>query len=200
MLQQVYGDDCLSRTQCHEWYQRFKSGNVHRRRPQIWTAFHVNGRRSRWETACCDSSKSLPKCPWSCRRSRNLQKFLPPDFDRKTKDASCCRKICSASVDASLLIHEFLTKHKTTVVPQPPYSPDLDPAEFFLFPKWKSSLKRRRFQTVEEIEENSIRDLRAIPQNTYQDAFQKWKKTFWAAYQEWRGVLWRWQGVWLSYK
>jgi len=25
MLQQAYGEDCLSRTQCHEWYQRFKS-------------------------------------------------------------------------------------------------------------------------------------------------------------------------------
>jgi len=24
MLQQAYGEDCLSRTQCHEWYQRFK--------------------------------------------------------------------------------------------------------------------------------------------------------------------------------
>ena len=29
---------------------------------------------------------------------------------------------------------------------------------------------------VEEIEENSIRDLRAISQNTFQDAFQNWKK------------------------
>ena len=25
MLQQSYGEDCLRRTQCHEWYQRFKS-------------------------------------------------------------------------------------------------------------------------------------------------------------------------------
>jgi len=25
MLQQAYGEDCLSRTQCHKWYQRFKS-------------------------------------------------------------------------------------------------------------------------------------------------------------------------------
>jgi len=25
MLQQAYGEDCLSCTQCHEWYQRFKS-------------------------------------------------------------------------------------------------------------------------------------------------------------------------------
>ena len=29
---------------------------------------------------------------------------------------------------------------------------------------------------VEEIEENSIRDHRAIPRNTFQDAFQNWEK------------------------
>ena len=29
---------------------------------------------------------------------------------------------------------------------------------------------------VEEIEENSIRDLRIILQNTFQDALQNWKK------------------------
>ena len=33
-----------------------------------------------------------------------------------------------------------------------------------------------RFRTVEEIEENSIRDFRAVPQNTFQDAFQEWEK------------------------
>jgi len=82
----------------------------------------------------------------------------------------------NAPAHASLHIREFLTKHETTVVPQPPYSPDLAPADFFLFPKLKSSLKVRRFQTVEEKEENSMRDLRAIPQNTFQDAFQNWKK------------------------
>jgi len=76
----------------------------------------------------------------------------------------------------ALLIREFLTKHEVSVVPQPPYSPDLAPADFFLFPKLKFSLKGRRFQTVEEIEENSTWDLRAIPQNTFQDALQNWKK------------------------
>jgi len=76
----------------------------------------------------------------------------------------------------ALLIREFLTKHETTVVPQPLYSPDLAPADFFLFSKMKSSLKGHRLQKVEEIEENSIRDLRAIPQNTFQNAFQNWKK------------------------
>ena len=28
MLQQANGEDCLSRTQCHEWDQRFKSGRT----------------------------------------------------------------------------------------------------------------------------------------------------------------------------
>ena len=28
MLQQACGGDCLSRKQCHEWYQRFKSGRT----------------------------------------------------------------------------------------------------------------------------------------------------------------------------
>ena len=28
MLQRAYGEDCLSRTQCQEWYQRFKSGRT----------------------------------------------------------------------------------------------------------------------------------------------------------------------------
>jgi hypothetical protein len=41
----------------------------------------------------------------------------------------------------------------------------------FLFPRLKPTLKGRRFQMIEEIEENSLRNLRAIPQN----AFQKWK-------------------------
>jgi len=95
----------------------------------------------------------------------------------------------NAPAHASLLIREFLTIHETTVVPQPPYSPDLAPADFFLFPQLKSSLKGRRFQTIEEIEENWTRDLSAFPQNKFQDAFQNWKKTLGEVYQEWRGVL-----------
>ena len=82
----------------------------------------------------------------------------------------------NAPAHVSLLTREFLTKHEMTVVPQPPYTQDLAPADFFSFPKLKSSLKGRRFQMVEEIEENSIRDHRAIPRNTFQDAFQNWEK------------------------
>ena len=50
-------------------------------------------------------------------------------------------------------------------------------------------VKVRRFQMVEEIEGNSLKDLRAIPQNTFQDVFQNWKKTF--AFQNWK-KSWAW--------
>jgi hypothetical protein len=73
-----------------------------------------------------------------------------------------------------LLVHEFLAKHETTVVPQLPYSPDLALADFPppSPPKLKSTLKSRQFWTLEEIEENSLQGLRAVPQNV----FQNWKK------------------------
>jgi len=82
----------------------------------------------------------------------------------------------NAPAHESLLIREFLAKQETIVVPQPPYFPDLAPADFFLFQKLKATLKGRRFQTVEDIKGNSLQDLRAIPKNTFQDAFQNWKK------------------------
>jgi len=91
----------------------------------------------------------------------------------------------NAPAHASLLIREFLTKQETIVVPQPPpYSPDLAPADFFLFPKLKSTLKGCRFQTIDEIKENSLQDLPRHPAKHVQDAFQNWKKTLGAVYQQ----------------
>jgi len=43
----------------------------------------------------------------------------------------------NASAHALLLIHIYLEKHQTYVVPHPPYSPDLAPADFFCFPNLK---------------------------------------------------------------
>ena len=50
---------------------------------------------------------------------------------------------------AALLTRWFLTDNNMTVVPHPPYSPDLAPSDFFLFPKLKMKLKGQRFQTEE---------------------------------------------------
>ena len=57
------------------------------------------------------------------------------------------------------LVQNYLAKHQITQVTQLPYSPDLVPWNFWLFPKLKSPLKGKRFQTVHEIQENIMGQL-----------------------------------------
>ena len=62
----------------------------------------------------------------------------------------------------SHLMQSFLVKHQITQVTRPPYSPDLTPCSFWLFLKLKSLLKGKRFQTISEIQENTMGQLMAI--------------------------------------
>ena len=57
---------------------------------------------------------------------------------------------------ASCLVQSFLAKHQITQDIQLPYSQGLVPCDFWLFPKLKSSLKGKRFQTIDEIQENTM--------------------------------------------
>jgi hypothetical protein len=50
----------------------------------------------------------------------------------------------NTSDHSTALIQAFLAKHHITQVCQPPYSPDLSPCDFWLFPKLKLPLKGRR--------------------------------------------------------
>jgi hypothetical protein len=50
---------------------------------------------------------------------------------------------------------------------------DLAPCDFFSFPKMKLKLKKRRFDTIEEIQTESQRVL-DTDRKGLQEAFQKW--------------------------
>ena len=76
---------------------------------------------------------------------------------------------------SALRTHEFLAKHSITVLPHPPYSPDLVPCDFFLFPMLKRPLKERRFEAIPEICANAIKKLKGIKKEAYLDCFLKWK-------------------------
>jgi hypothetical protein len=47
-------------------------------------------------------------------------------------------------------------ENKMAVIHHPPYSPDLIPCDFFLFPKIKLKLKGHRFDIIEEIQDESL--------------------------------------------
>lgn len=106
------------------------------------------------------------------RLRENVRKKRPDSW----KSGSWMLHHDNAPAHSSLLIRQFLAKNQTPVVPQPPYSPDLAPCDFFLFPKLKSTLKGRRFQTIDDIKQNTEIDLKDIPISAYQECFQKWKR------------------------
>ncbi|BFZ02340.1 hypothetical protein BsWGS_05379 [Bradybaena similaris] len=82
----------------------------------------------------------------------------------------------NAPAHSAQLVQQFLAKHNIPQVRQPPYSPDLAPCDFFLFPKIKSHLKGRRFQDVGEIKENATRQLHTISEDEFQECFRQWKQ------------------------
>jgi hypothetical protein len=54
------------------------------------------------------------------------------------------------------------------VLEHPPYSLDLAPKDFFLFPKINEILKGRHFDDIDDIRSNTTAVLKAIPQNQFQ--------------------------------
>ena len=54
-------------------------------------------------------------------------------------------------------------------VPQPPYSPDLAPCDFWLFPK----LRGCRYETIEEMKEAVTKVIDTTTQEDFLEAFQK---------------------------
>ena len=146
MLQQAYGEDCLSRTQCHEWYQRFKSGR---------TSIEDDPKSGRPSTSMDDGH--FEKVLAVIRQNRL------PTVREVAEEVGICKSSCHLILTDklqmrraaakfvprlltdALLNREFLTKHETTVFPQPPYFPDMTPADSFLFSNLKFSVKDPSF-------------------------------------------------------
>ena len=70
----------------------------------------------------------------------------------------------------------FLANHGTAQLQQPPYSPDLAPCDFFLFPSLMKVPKGHRFEATEDIKRNSTKSLSDIPEEVFAKCFQQWQK------------------------
>ena len=51
----------------------------------------------------------------------------------------------------AIIVKGILAKNSTNIIEQPLYSPDMAPADFFLFPKLKLPLRGIHFQSIEDI-------------------------------------------------
>jgi histone-lysine N-methyltransferase SETMAR len=66
-----------------------------------------------------------------------------------------------------------LTPKEVTTLYRLPYSPDLSPPDYFLFPKLKMKLKGLHFADVPEIEEAVTDELKTVQKDKFSAAFQK---------------------------
>ena len=78
-----------------------------------------------------------------------------------------------APVHNSILVTDYLTKMGIKTVRHPPYSPDIGPCDFWLFPK----LRGCRYETIEEMKEAVTKVIDTLTQEDFHGAFQRlWER------------------------
>ena len=81
----------------------------------------------------------------------------------------------NAPAHTSFAVRQFLTSKNITVIPHPPYSPDLAPCRFFLFPKMKLWLKGRCFVTTEEIHAKTQEVIATLTFENFKRCMKSWE-------------------------
>jgi hypothetical protein len=79
----------------------------------------------------------------------------------------------NAPSHTSLVLQKFLAEKNIPVITQPPYTPDLAPSDFWLFPTLKMGLKGTHFASMEDIKSNATGELWNIPSEAFRRCFQQ---------------------------
>ena len=80
----------------------------------------------------------------------------------------------NAPAQKSATVQEYLKESGLDVLDHPPYSPDLSPCDFWLFPRLKEMLAWHRFESCCGIGSVVYQCLQHIPKEDFRAAFRKW--------------------------
>jgi histone-lysine N-methyltransferase SETMAR len=87
---------------------------------------------------------------------------------------NCCHQD-NAPAHTTLSVKQFLANKNIAVLQHPPYSPDLAPRYFCLFPKIKSVLKVTHFVSVENVEAKTAEILNSLTEHDLRNCFERWQ-------------------------
>jgi hypothetical protein len=87
-----------------------------------------------------------------CEVLRRLRSKHPAQMSRQVAQQLWAQHHDNAQAHASLIVQQFLASMNMTVIPHPPYLPDLTLCDFFLFPKIKLKRTWRHFDSIKEIQ------------------------------------------------
>ena len=84
----------------------------------------------------------------------------------------------------SVLIKDFVAKNNVKTLKHPPYSPDLSPDGFYLFPELKSAFKGQFICDATDIIKNAMEELKRLSKNGFHECFyqpySRWQKYIFA--------------------
>ncbi|UYV74760.1 hypothetical protein LAZ67_12000835 [Cordylochernes scorpioides] len=166
ILKQTFKEDALSQSRTFEWFARLKAGRISKRKQR-----------------CSNRSLSglvhyefVPECQTINQHYYIdvLRRLREPT--RKWHQKNWLLHHDNARPHTAVTVQLYLAKHGIALLPQPPYSPDLAPNDFFLYLKIKRVLKESRFDSIPEIKENSKNILKSLKDEDFLRCFDIWKK------------------------
>ncbi|UYV80226.1 hypothetical protein LAZ67_18002085, partial [Cordylochernes scorpioides] len=160
----VYGYDVETKAQSSQWKL------PHEPRPKKRAKF---GRMGVVHHEFLPQGRTLNK-EYYLQVMRNLREAIRQKRPVLWKNKNWLLHHNNAPAHTSLHVGDFLAKNNTLMMPQPPYSPDLAPCDFFLFPKLKRPMKGRRYATLDEIK-GAKEELKKIFKNDFLKCFEDWK-------------------------
>jgi hypothetical protein len=81
----------------------------------------------------------------------------------------------NAPAHNALSVKQFLANKNITGLKHPPYSPDLAPCDFYLFPKFKSVFEGTHFMSVENVKAKTVEILNSLTEHDLLNCFEHWQ-------------------------
>ncbi|GFX87914.1 HTH_48 domain-containing protein [Trichonephila clavipes] len=156
MIQQAYGRESLSQAQVFRWHKMFKEGRERiEDEPRAGSWDEKDLRQTREESF----NGGLEISAFGPEISANWK------FHHDNEPSNTCS-----------VVTEHLTKNGIVTIPQPPYSPDLPPVDFFLFPKGKTAFKGRHHETLDDVKRTCNHALKDVSVGDFLGAYEAWKR------------------------
>ena len=162
MLQTAFRPSCMNQASVFEWHKTFKEGRESVRDDESC------GRSKEVNTPELIGQRVRPRVTM-LRFLREFKKRFLGKRPALFKSGQWHFYQDNAPVHNSILVTDYLTKMGIKTVHHPPYSSDLAPSEFYLFPK----LTGCRYETIEEMKEAVTKVIDTITQEDFHGAFQK---------------------------
>ena len=104
-----------------------------------------------------------------CWGFKGVQEEIPSEEASTLQIGSVAFLAGQCPIHNSILVTDYLSKMGIKTVPHRPYSPNLAPCNFWLFPK----LRGCRYKTIEEMKEAMMKVIDMLTQEDFNGAFQK---------------------------